>query len=103
MSLSRLKRLKQRDRTVMEYYEKFKTILLCCELDKSDEAIETYFLNGLNKTIQNILIDMEYNSLYDLIDLAVEIENRIKNNNICLAEIEHDDTHIVDVLFATNL
>ena len=76
---------------------------MCCDLDEDDEATEIHFLNGLNKKVQDILVDMEYNSFYDLIDLANEIENRINNNNTCLPEIEHHDTHIVDALFATNL
>ena len=45
---------------------------------------------------------MEYNFLHDLIDLSCEIENQIKNDT-CLAEIKHGETHIVDVLPATNL
>ena len=61
MSLSRLKCLKQRDRTVMAYYEKFKTILLCCDLGEADEVTEIHFLNGLNKKIRDILVDTEYN------------------------------------------
>ena len=51
ISLNRLKRLKQRDRTVMAYYRKFKSILSCYDLDESDEATEIHFLNDLNKKI----------------------------------------------------
>ena len=100
--LFELQCLQQHDKTVTEYYEILETLLLRCGLDESEEAFEIRFLNGLDKKIQDILVDMEYNSLSDLFYLACEIEKQIKYDT-CLAEIEHHDTHIVDVPLATNL
>jgi len=94
--------LQQHDKTVEEYYDALNTLLLRCGLDESQEAKKIRFLNGLNNDIWDILIDMEYNSLYDLFDLACEIEKQIKYDTY-LAEIEHHDTHIVEVPLATNL
>ena len=87
--------LQQHEKTVKEYYKTLNTLLLHCGLDESEEVKETRFLNGINSNIYDILVDMEYNSLYDLFNLACEIENTIKQDT-CFAEIEYHDAHIVE-------
>jgi hypothetical protein len=86
--------------------------LLYCGLDESERAKKKIFLNGRNANIYYILVDMKYSSLNGLFSLAREVEYKIKyktqelvkiEDNTCFAEIEHLGTHIMDVLFATNL
>jgi hypothetical protein len=81
------------------------------ELHESEKARIRRFLNGLNNDIYDVLADMQYKSLHDLFILACDIENEIKYErqqsirieyDVCLPEIEHDDTHIVETSFATN-
>jgi hypothetical protein len=39
----------------------------------------------------------------EIVDILVHEENCLNKDDICLAEIEHHGTHIVEVLYATNL
>ena len=73
-----LQYLQQHDKTVEEYYDALNTLLLRCGLHESQEIKKIRFLNGLNNDIQNILVDIKHNSLYDLFDLLVKLRKKIK-------------------------
>jgi hypothetical protein len=85
--------------------------LLHCGLDESKKGKKEIFLNGHNDEIHDIVVEVKYNSLNDLFSLSCEVERKNKYErhklakikmDACLAEIEHIDTNILEVMFATN-
>ena len=87
--LARLQRLKQRSRTVREYYHELKTRLLRCGLEEHAEATENRFLRGLNQAIQDLLVHKKYNSLPHLFILACKVESQIEEKLRMLDDRKH--------------
>jgi hypothetical protein len=84
VSVMKLKRkeflsLKQRQMTVTEYRDKFIQLSMYTQRSsESEKKKREHFLKGLNEDLQSILSLHEYSSLQDVINKAIELENKLQ-------------------------
>ena len=75
--LNELQRLKQGSNSVEDYYQELQTGLVRCGLVETEDAMMARFLGGLNRDIQDILDNKEYNSITRLFHFACKAEREV--------------------------
>ncbi|XP_024011381.1 uncharacterized protein LOC112086641 [Eutrema salsugineum] len=77
----RLRRLTQGNRSVEDYYQDMKTLMLRADIREDAEATMSRFLGGLNREIQDKLDMQQYEELEDMLHKAILIEQQLKRRN----------------------
>ena len=77
--LEKLQRLRQGKNYVEEYYQELQTGMIRCGIVGDNEAMLAHSMGGLNKEIQTILEDKEYNNITRLFHLACKDEREVQD------------------------
>jgi len=75
---NKLQRLYQGSKSVDDYYNEMEISLIRANIEKTNGATMTRFLNGLNRDIQDVVELQNYNNMDELIYRVVKVEKQLK-------------------------